>query len=246
MTSTFSVPAATTAHRPDAVELRGLTREYGRVPALRWLDLRLPRGCVCALVGPAGAGKSTLLGILAGLVHPSWGEARVFGLDATREAAALRRRVGFMRQEPRFPFWMTGREALQLAGRFIACGGADLDERIAARLDQAGLAEIADARTGSYREAERLRLCLAQALLGDPELLLLDAPFAGLDAAGRAELATLIARLRGRSTVLISARTLEEVAPIADIAVVLHQGRATYIGPVRGCRSVGEALRRRS
>lgn len=242
MVATLSI-AGTAGHEIQAaVEAHGLAKEYGRVPALHALDLSLPRGGALGVVGPAGAGKSTLLAILAGLVHPSWGELRVLGLDPARQAGTLRRRVGFQRQDPRFCFWLTGRETLQLAGRLLGGSGAALDRQVAALLETSGLSGAADQRTGGYGDAERRRLALAQAQLGGPELLLLDEPFTGLDAAARGELAAIAERGRRSRTVVLAAAALEDLPAFVEIAVVLNRGRTTFAGPVQGCSSVGEAL----
>jgi ABC-type multidrug transport system ATPase subunit len=245
MVSTLATAADVRRRSQNAVEARGLTKEYGRVPALCPLDLCLPRGDALALVGPTDAGKSTVLGILAGLVHPTWGELRILGLDPSRHAAALRRRIGVLRQEPHFFFWMTGRETLRLAGRMLARGDADLDRGIDALIEECGLAGAADERTGDYSAAQRRRLGLAQALVGGPELLLLDEPFTGLDTGMRAEMIAIVKRNQRGRTIVLSARALDELPDFVDTALVLNRGRQTFAGPVRGCTTVGEALYRR-
>ncbi len=209
-----------------AVEARGVTKEYGRVPALCGLDLQVPRCGVHCLTGPSGAGKTTALSIVAGLAHPTRGTVRVGGIDITRDAVRARRQIGFLRQRPRFYAWMTGRETLQFSGRFFSLSAARLEQRQQDLLDLAGLGNEADLTVEEYTAAMRQRLGIAQALMGWPDLLLLDEPASGLDAGERSQIAAIVERLRGRITLVFTTDDSGELHRVADQITVLHETRS--------------------
>src|SRR5215216_4946369 len=123
-----------TAIATAAVEARGLTKDFGRVQALRGLDLEVPPGSVFGFLGPNGAGKTTALSILIGLSAPTAGEARIGGRDVVADGMEVRRRTGFLRQDPRFYGWMTGKETLRFTGRFFDLDDAEIDRRADALL----------------------------------------------------------------------------------------------------------------
>ncbi len=219
-------PAATVAppaagDRPAVVSTAGLTRDYGGT-GLFGVDLRVPQGSIYGLVGPNGAGKTTLLSILSGVRRADRG---------TVSLAIGRTRVAVCPDVPEFDGWLTAHEAVDLAASLSAqpvSGGAVLDA-----LRIAGLAGSAGRRVGGFSRGMVQRLGLACALAAGPELLILDEPTSALDPAGRAEILSLIAAMRGTRTVIVSSHILADVQRIADQVGILRGGRLLYQGATR-------------
>jgi ABC-2 type transport system ATP-binding protein len=230
--------AATTAGATEganggpAVEALGITKRYGPILALDRLDLTIPRGSIFGLLGPNGAGKTTTIRILAGLARPTAGSATVAGLKVDLDQPELRRRLGYLDQDPRFYGWMKGRELLELVGRLHGFDGPELRSRVAGMLEQTGLTAASERRVGGYSGGMRQRLGIAQALLHGPELLFLDEPVSSLDPEGRRDLLELIVGLRGRATVVFSTHVLSDVERICDRVAILDRGRRVTEGPL--------------
>ena len=201
----------------------------GGVAALDDVSLDVPPASVFGFLGPNGAGKTTALRIMAGLARPTSGAVRVGGipLDA---GIAYRRHIGYLAQEPRFYGWMSGRETLRYVAGFYPW--LDRPARIIDRLlDDAGLSGAANRRTGEYSAGMRQRLGIAQALVGDPSVLLLDEPVSALDPMGRREVLDLLHRLGGTPTVFYSTHILGDIERIADHVAILHRGRLIAAAP---------------
>ena len=223
---------AATSPAGAAIEARGLTKRFGSILALDRLDLAVPRGSIFGLLGPNGAGKTTTIRILAGLARPTAGSALVAGVPVGLGQPELRRRLGYLDQDPRFYSWMKGRELLELVGRLHGLGGAELRTRVAGMLERTGLASAADRRIGGYSGGMRQRLGIAQALVHAPELLILDEPVSSLDPEGRRDLLELVAGLRGEATVVFSTHVLADVERICDRVAILDRGRRVTEGPL--------------
>jgi ABC-2 type transport system ATP-binding protein len=234
MTTTGGVPATAGASVPaDAgIEIRGLTKHYGSILALDGLELDIPAGSVFGLLGPNGAGKTTTLRLLAGTALATRGTAFVAGVEVGLDRPALRSRLGYLDQEPRFYGWMTGRQLLSLIGRLHGLGGTELRDRVGEQLEGVGLANAADRRIGGYSSGMRQRLGIAQALLHRPRVVLLDEPVASLDPEGRRDVLELVAALRGRTTVLFSSHILSDVERICDRVAILERGRLVADSPL--------------
>ncbi len=209
-----------------AIEVRRLTKEFGRVPALQGVDFTVPRGGVCAVLGGAGAGKTTLLQILAGRVRPTCGEALVRGTDVAGDIARSARRVGLLQQTPRFFGWMTGREALQYAGRFFSLSAARIEQRATDLLGLVDLSAAGEQRVDDYQRGMKQRLGIAQALVGAPDVLLLDEPAAGLEPFEREQVLRTIRRLGSGVTVLLTSRCVDDASDLASAVVFLERGHA--------------------
>lgn len=218
---------------PPAISTRGLTKRFGSIVALDALDLDVPPGVVFGLLGPNGAGKTTTIRLLTGLAHPTSGSARVNGIDATQgDAAALRSTLGVLDQEPRFYGWMTGRELLELVGRLLGLEGEALATRVAETLERVGLTDAASRRISGYSGGMRQRLGVGQAIVGRPELLILDEPVSSLDPEGRRDLLALIGELRESATVVFSTHVLSDVERVCDRVGILDKGRLVTEGPL--------------
>jgi ABC-2 type transport system ATP-binding protein len=219
------VSPTTTTSGGIAISVRALTKHFGAIVAVDGLDLDVPAGSVFGLLGPNGAGKTTTIRILTGLARPTAGEATIGGVEVGLDRPELRRRVGYLDQDPRFYSWMRGRELLELVGRLHGLEGNRLLERVEQTLARTGLAEAANRRIGAYSGGMRQRLGIAQALVHEPELLILDEPVSSLDPEGRRDLLGLLASLRETSTVLFSTHVLADVERVCDRVAILDRGR---------------------
>ena len=199
------------------VNVRDITKRYGETVALDDVTLSVGRGSVYGLVGPNGAGKTTLLGILSGLRDPSAG---TFDVEAAR--------IGVLPDTPRFDSWLTAREVVDLARTLVA---PDVPvSSVDAVLEQAGLSSVAHRKVGGFSRGMLQRLGLAAAVVGAPEVLLLDEPAAALDPAGRREVLNMVEALRGASTVVFSSHILDDVQQVCDTVGILKHGHLVYEG----------------
>ncbi|MCU0724891.1 MAG: ABC transporter ATP-binding protein, partial [Planctomycetes bacterium] len=199
--------------------------------ALRDVSFSVERGDVFGFLGPNGAGKTTTIRILLGLVRPTGGTVTVFGERGRRASIAARTRIGALIEIPRFYPWLSGRGNLEVLARLA--GGPERD-RIEAVLDEVGLASAAEDAVSTYSQGMRQRLGIAQALLGEPELVILDEPTNGLDPHGVRDMKQLIAdrnRLRG-TTFILSSHQLPEVERMANRVAILRRGELIASGPV--------------
>ncbi len=197
------------------------------------MSLAVPEGSVFGFLGPNGAGKTTMLRILLGLALPTSGGATILGHDVRGDA--IHHRVGYLPDVPGFYPWMTGAEFLRFAGSLFGIPDATLHPRVEALLEMAGLAGN-DNPVGGYSRGMKQRLGIAQALINAPDLLILDEPTSALDPLGRADVLTMIASLRGRTTVLFSSHLLGDVERICDRVAVLDRGRLVVQGSVAELR----------
>jgi ABC-2 type transport system ATP-binding protein len=232
VTAAITNPTAPTDVTAPAIEASGLTKRFGAILALDRLNLVVPHGSVFGLLGPNGAGKTTTIRILTGLARPTAGSATVAGIEVDMDEPELRRRLGYLDQDPRFYGWMNGRELLELVGRLHGLAGSELRSRVAEMLVRTGLTAAADRRIGGYSGGMRQRLGIAQALLHRPQILFLDEPVSSLDPEGRRDLLELIAGLRGEATVVFSTHLLADVERICDRVAILDRGRLVTEGPL--------------
>ncbi len=208
-----------------AIELRGLRREFGERAALDGVDFSLASGEMLVVLGPNGAGKTTLLRILATLLRPSGGEARVLGARLPGEAWKVRGRIGLLGHEPLLYRDLSGRENLRFHARLHGLDEGRGERRIAALLAAVGMERRADERVAELSAGMRQRLAICRCVLHEPELLLLDEPDSNLDIGGRELARELIGPAAGRTRVVVT-HDPERALPDADRAVVLtHGGR---------------------
>jgi ABC-2 type transport system ATP-binding protein len=212
------------------VSVRDLSKRFGRVLAADGLTFEVPAGQVTGFLGPNGAGKTTTLRMLLGLVAPTAGVALIGGRRYA-DLPAPRRVVGAVLEATGFHPGRRGRDHLRILAQVSGVPRARVD----AVLDQVGLSADADRRVGGYSMGMRQRLGLAAALLGDPQVLILDEPANGLDPAGMAWLRGLLRDLAAEGrTVLVSSHVLAEVAQTVDRVLIVHRGRLRYAGPLAG------------
>ena len=212
-----------------AVAIRGLTKVFPvplhrhSIVAVRDLNLRVEPGEVYGLLGPNGSGKSTTLKIILGLVSPSRGRTEIFGRDS--RLVESREAVGFLPENPYFYKYLSGEETLRFFGRLCRLGGARLKNRTDELLELVGLTKARKRRLGTYSKGMLQRIGLAQALIHEPKLLVLDEPTAGVDPAGSRQIRDLIVDLKRRGiTVLLSSHLLAQAQEICDRVGILADG----------------------
>jgi ABC-2 type transport system ATP-binding protein len=215
-----------TTPRPRVIEIDELTKRYGDRVAVDRLSVQIPRGAVAGFIGPNGAGKTTTMAMLLGLVRPTSGEGTVLD-EPIRRPERYVGRVGALLEGPALWPALNSVENLRVLARLA---GHD-ERRIPEVLDLVGLSARGDDRFGRYSLGMKQRLGIAAALLGNPELLILDEPTNGLDPAGMSDMRDLIARIAadGR-TVLVSSHLLSELEQICDWLMIIEQGRLVYAG----------------
>jgi ABC-2 type transport system ATP-binding protein len=212
---------------PSALAVRGLAKRYGTVDALRGVDLEVGEGELVGLLGPNGAGKSTLVKIAVGLVRASGGTAEVAGARAGSRAA--RAALGYLAELFRFPGWYSADEVLELHQRLAGSRGGAVERR--RLLELVALADAAGRRVDGMSKGMQQRLGVAQALVGEPRLLLLDEPTSALDPVGRRTVRLLLEELRGRGvSVLLNSHLLSEIELVCDRVAILLAGEVVAAG----------------
>ncbi len=214
----------------SAISTSNLTKHFPGVRALEDLSLEVPEGSIYGFLGANGAGKTTAIKILAGLSRPSSGSATVAGV-AVDAGESFKMKIGYLGQEPRFYSWMTGRQVLAYVGGFYPRVREPLEARIAEVLERVGIGDAADRPTRTYSGGMRQRLGIAQALVGRPEVLLLDEPASALDPIGRRDVLDLMAGLRGHATIFYSTHILDDVQRVSDHVAILDKGRLVRAAP---------------
>jgi ABC-2 type transport system ATP-binding protein len=225
----------------DAIELRGVSKTFGRVEAVVDLDLRVPEGSLFGLIGPNGAGKTTAFGMMCGFLRPSRGEVRVRGhhLRPGRAPVGL---VLALPQDAALPPERRAVDVLVSLGRLGGLRPGDAERKARLALEQVGLADRAEHRVGALSHGQRRRVGIAQCLVGHEEVILLDEPTAGLDPRTALELGALVAGLARERTIVLSSHNLSEVESLCTHAAILDRGRLVSVGPMGELRGTGHHL----
>jgi len=225
------------AGTPPAIEIRGLVKDFAiglrglRLRAVDHVSFAVRPGEIFGLLGPNGSGKSTTIKLLLGLLEPTAGGCAIFGVPSGKVEA--RRDVGYLPEAPNFYRFLSGRELVVFYGRMCGLAGAALRQRVEEVITLVGLAGAADRRVGTYSKGMLQRIGLAQALVHDPRLLILDEPTAGVDPVGSAEMAELILALKARGkTVLITSHLLGQIEDLCDRVAILDRGSLVAEGNV--------------
>jgi len=194
----------------------------------------VPHNSICGFLGPNGAGRSTTIKLLLGLTRPTEGRAEVFGMDSVRDSVAIRQRVGYLAQDPRYYDHMTARETLRFTARFFYSGPSRIiEERINETLELVGIADKADRPIKGFSGGERQRLGIAQAQINYPDLIILDEPAASLDPMGRRDVLEVLERLRKHTTVFYSTHILDDVQRVSDTVVIVNHGQLVAHAPIQ-------------
>ncbi|MFC6873968.1 ABC transporter ATP-binding protein [Halobellus marinus] len=220
-----------------AIELDGMTKRFEDVTAVDDLSLTVEEGEVFGFLGPNGAGKSTTINVILDFVRPTEGTVTVLGHDAREESVAVRERTGVLPEGFGVYDRLTGRAHVEFA---IESKAVDVDPD--AVLERVGLADAADRQAGGYSKGMRQRLALAMALVGDPDLLILDEPSSGLDPAGAKEMREIVLEEAERgTTVFFSSHILEQVEAVCDRVGILREGELVAVDSIDGLREASDA-----
>jgi ABC-2 type transport system ATP-binding protein len=229
-----------------AIELRDIEKQFTlnlgvrRRRALDRLSLTVHRGEIYGFLGPNGAGKTTSIKILTSLLRQDAGVAQVFGADPSLEST--RRMLGFLPESPVFYDHLTGREFLRLCGRLCGMEASPIKKRSAELLERVGLGQAGDLQVRRYSKGMNQRLGIAQAILHDPELVILDEPMSGLDPMGRADIRDLIVELRNAGkTIFFSTHIIPDVEVICDRIGLVNHGRMVAEGGVHALLDAGQS-----
>jgi ABC-2 type transport system ATP-binding protein len=212
------------------IEARGLSKFYGPFVAIKDISFSIPRGQIVAFLGPNGAGKSTTMKILSGFLAPSEGSASIGGMDITTNRLEAARLLGYLPENGPLYEGMTPLELLRFFGEARGLVDAYLRQRIEIVTEQCALGDVLEKPIGKLSRGFRQRVGLAQALLHDPEALIMDEPTAGLDPNQIREFRANIVELGKTKTVLLSTHILQEVAAVAERVLFVHEGRLVFDG----------------
>lgn len=216
------------------IETRGLEKKYGSFTAVHDLNLSVQKGEVFGLLGPNGAGKTTTTLMLLGLTEPTAGNAAIAGVDCTRNPLRVKQMVGYLSDNMGFYADMTGRENLRMIGKMNGLNGELLEARIDELLARVGMTHAADKKTSTYSKGMKQRLGIADILMKDPEVLIMDEPTNGIDPEGMRELMKLIRELADKDgrTVLISSHQLHQIQQICDRVGIFVHGELVACGDI--------------
>ncbi|WP_327054123.1 ABC transporter ATP-binding protein [Halomicrococcus gelatinilyticus] len=215
-----------------AIGLTGVTMQFGDVTALRDLDLTVQEGEIFGFLGPNGAGKSTTINVLLDFIQPTSGKATVLGHDSHEESHAIRQRIGVLPDGFQVYDRLTGLQHVE-----FAIDSKESNDDPMAVLDRVGIPEAADRKAGEYSKGMAQRLALGMALVGDPDLIILDEPSTGLDPNGAREMREIIMEENQRgATVFFSSHILEQVEAVCDRVGILNEGQLVAEDSIRGLR----------
>jgi ABC-2 type transport system ATP-binding protein len=208
------------------LEVRQLTKHYNGVPAVERVSFQIQPGEILGYLGPNGAGKSTTVKMLTGLLEPNSGHILFHGEDVYRDLKSFQRRIGYVPEEPHLYPHLSGREYLQLSGRLRGIPRLTLERKMDELLRLIGLWQDRHSPLASYSKGMRQKILLLAALLHDPELLILDEPFSGLDVNASMILRSLLSSLAGRGKmILYSSHVLEVVEKVCNTVLILRKGQ---------------------
>ncbi|MGP8154588.1 MAG: ATP-binding cassette domain-containing protein [Smithella sp.] len=209
------------------IKTNALTKNYGKIEAVRSIDLNIEKGEIFGLLGPNGAGKTTTIGMLCTIIRPTSGSATIAGCDVIKEPAKVRRKVGIVFQDPTLDTVLTGRENLELHARLYSVPSAIRDKRITEMLELVDLRQRSNDITRTYSGGMRRRLELARGLLHRPAVLFLDEPTLGLDPQTRARIWEYIKKMAQieQTTVVLTTHYMEEAEQICDRVGIIDHGR---------------------
>jgi ABC-2 type transport system ATP-binding protein len=239
LAKTFSLglirlPPRTPGTAPGAMErffakLPGGAKLHRQVEAVKGISFDVREGEIFGFLGPNGAGKTTTIKMLIGLIFPTRGSATIYGRPVSD--ATARRRLGFLPENPYLYQYLTGVELMDLCGRLVGLSGPERRKKSSELIERVGLAHAADRAVRKYSKGMMQRLGLAQALLGDPDLLILDEPMTGLDPIGRKEVRDLLLEERTRGkTLFFSSHILSDVEMLCDRVAIVHRGQLSAYG----------------
>ena len=228
---------------PPIIHTQSLSKEFDGVKVVNSLNLVVPEHSITGFLGPNGAGKSTTIKLLLGLIHPTCGSGKIFGLDINQDSPKIRQRVGYLSQNPNFYPKMSARGILKFTAKFFFTGPSHLiDQRVEEMIQMVGLEDKADRPVQDFSGGERQRLGIAQAQINYPDLLILDEPAAALDPMGRKDVLKIMNKLRKHTTIFYSTHILDDVQKVSDRVVILNQGELIAQGPINELLRFGQEV----
>lgn len=216
----------------DALEIKGLQKSFGSTEVIKDLTLSVPEHSVFGFIGKNGAGKTTTMKMILGLLKPDRGNIRIFGENVTYGQSRTNRLTGYLPDVPEFYGYMTAREYLRFCGEISALSKTEIRRRSEELLELVGLKDNKK-RVGGFSRGMKQRLGIAQALLGEPRLLICDEPTSALDPIGRKEILDILLQIKGRTTVIFSTHILTDVERICDRIGVLNGGKLVLSGSTK-------------
>lgn len=221
-----------TAGYEDVILISNLTKKYGKKVAVDNLTLNIRRGEIFGLLGPNGAGKTTTILMLLGLTEPTYGDSSILGMSSVRNPLGVKSKVGYLPDNTGFYTDMTGRQNLRFTGHLNGLSGKELESRIEELLEKTGLTYAGDQKTGTYSKGMRQRLGIADVLMKDPEIIIMDEPTLGIDPEGMRELLTMIRSLSvdDGKTILISSHQLQQIQQVCDRVGIFVNGKLIASG----------------
>ncbi len=231
----------------NIIEIQHLKKTYiegvgkKEIPALHGISLAVAEGEVFGFLGPNGAGKTTTIKILMGLINSTSGTAQIFNQEVTNRA--IRSKIGFLPETPSFYEYLTGFEILTFYGKLFGLSKHEINERITTLLEQVGLKSAAHLQLRKYSKGMLQRIGIAQALINDPALIILDEPMSGLDPIGRKEMREMILKLKAQGkTIFFSSHIIHDVQMLCDCVGILAKGKLLRIGRLDQIRDGNESL----
>lgn len=227
---------------PVMIEAKGLWKQYGPFLAVRDVTFSVPKGQVVAFLGPNGAGKTTTMRLLTGFTAPTKGQAKIAGIDVQTNRIEAAERLGYLPENgPLYPD-MTPRGLLKFFGQARGMSSAQLNSRLDEVIQLCSLTTVAEKPIGKLSKGYRQRVSMAQAILHDPEVLIMDEPTSGLDPNQIRGVRQLIRDLGQTKTIIVSTHILQEVAPIAQRIIMIHDGRIVFDGEPDKFAPVGKTM----
>ncbi len=227
------------------IQTENLTKSYGSRVAVNRLSLTVEAKQIHGFLGPNGAGKTTTIKMLVGLLRPNSGSLKILGMNAAGDKPKIRERIGYMPELPKFPKHLTGEELLDVYGRMYNIPKETRKKRIPELLKLVGLAERGKDRVGKYSKGMQQRIGIAQALINDPELVILDEPSIGLDPVGMVEVRDMVKGIvKGGQTVFFSSHLLAEVQQVCDHVTIINNGKMLFTGTLEQVALKASPIRR--
>ncbi len=221
-----------------AVTIRNLVKNYNGVSAVDHLNLNVPEGAIYGFLGPNGAGKTTTIKMIVGMTEPNEGDIEIFGNKLTFGSDQFRDEIGFLPDVPGFYDWMSAKEFLEFAGSLYHIPKIVLRERTKELLKTVGLTKSANKKVGAFSRGMKQRLGIAQALINNPKIILLDEPVSALDPMGRKEVMDIIGALTGKVTVLFSTHILADVERVCDRVIIIKDGKTILEDSIDNIKSM--------
>jgi len=216
------------------IETTGLIKKYGPLVAVDKLDLKVEANTIHGFLGPNGAGKTTTIKVLVGLLKPDGGSVSVLGQELGWDKPGVRSRIGYMPELPKLPKHLKGRELLDIYGRMYGTTKEERGKQVPKLLDMVGLRERGNDLVGTYSKGMQQRLGMAQALLGEPELVILDEPSLGLDPTGMVEIREIMKEMAKEGvTIFLSSHLLHEVQQVCTHITIINKGVAIASGTLK-------------